>query len=215
MLVEAFCQRLTWFALCGEFPTRLRITTCRITHEIKSNKQSLVMPRRVLDFSMKSLSFNTVLFGTTTLGRLAGLRTFGFEMRVASRHVVVAASVLVPFLLVSCSQPKIEENLDAIAWLPDSASDISHSSGFGWRAWECTMTEDTFVDWAKDDYELTEISEPVVLSRFNTLKKNSGDDTKVTVAGGLHARDHSPGGWGYDLAFDRGSSRVYDHYQAH
>ena len=137
------------------------------------------------------------------------------------KKLLVALTVCSTVLaLVSCeSKITVEEGIASVDWLSSSASDISYSESRGWKAYECKMTEASFVAWVEaDGLNPVEITQPVRIFRYNWLtaaKSTPRDETSHEITRGLHVQDISPGGAGYDLGFDRDEEKVYYHYQAH
>lgn len=120
------------------------------------------------------------------------------------------------------ANPEKGENLARVEWLPETASDISFYRSYSWKSWEFSMAERDFRrEWASR-YNLKEITEKQVISRFSwwdfRIEKPPHDSLTffreeknhlAEVVHGLYASERWDNGGGYHIAFDRDEDRVY------
>jgi hypothetical protein len=120
------------------------------------------------------------------------------------------------------------ENLQSVDWLPDSATKISYAKCYNWDLYEFDIAENDFLIWA-DRFELSEITEPFYITRYNIDDSRVFDGPESFLGGKLEAvpeytamitnglfyydyKEHNHGG--IYVAFDREDQRAYFHYAA-
>jgi hypothetical protein len=83
---------------------------------------------------------------------------------------------------------------------------------------EFAASEAVFREWAQSiDVPLQEIRGQAAIERYLSLDEDAPPDalTEVSVTDGLAGRRRSKGGNGYDLVYDRTSSRCYGAWASH
>lgn len=113
------------------------------------------------------------------------------------------------------------EDLSSVSWLPESASKISYYRSYNYTAYEFDISEEDFFLWVKENqWDVSEITEPVTISRYNYyLIEESKDDPQfwekvfvVVKTGYFYQWERGQSGGGIDLAYDSIINRVYYQY---
>ena len=131
--------------------------------------------------------------------------------------------LIVGFVVFSGCDNKAEygEGLSSVSWLPDSATDISYYKSYLYTAYELDMSEEQFLQWAKDkSWEISEIVEPISIGRYNRYllsdsKNDPGYWAKVFAeieSGYFYRWERGKSGGGVNVAYDSIKKRVYYQY---
>ena len=91
-------------------------------------------------------------------------------------------------VLAACEDSSFGEHMSTVSWLPSTASDISYSHNRGWRAYEFSITESDFRNWAAADYSLSEVTSPVNVLRYCAIRDGfRAPGSSIVVIDGLHS----------------------------
>ena len=117
------------------------------------------------------------------------------------------------------------ENLSAVDWLPQSASNISYYKSYQFTAYEFDISEAEFCEWSR--WDTAEITEPVKITRYTLVTGKipdigthysqseidaysaAIDQRRATIEEGLyygHTRSNGGGVW---VGYDRGLGRAF------
>jgi hypothetical protein len=123
---------------------------------------------------------------------------------------------------IALTQFEAAENVARVAWLPESASNISYYRSYNYTAYEFDMSEDEFKKWIWLSVE--PITKPVEVRRHSFITASRPDlgpnptleeleaweaIGTATIVNGLYHLHRRGNGGGVDVAFDRNKSRVY------
>lgn len=123
------------------------------------------------------------------------------------------------------TQVEAGTSLPSVDWLPNEASNVSYCRSYLNTAYEFDINETAFRDWSR--WELSEIAEPVQISRYlasskpspqeppnSTLKQLNAINVAMaergaTVRDGLYYAYVQDNGGGIWVGYDRQSGRAY------
>ena len=118
------------------------------------------------------------------------------------------------FFFLGC-KTELGNNLESVDWLPEVATDINFSRTNGWFAYDCKMSEQDFLSWAKtENYYLNEIDSPQRILLYRWITEPNNKEHSHTVDRGLYFHSvRNKGGGGFSVLHDRALNRMYYHYQ--
>ena len=116
------------------------------------------------------------------------------------------------------------ENVPAVDWLPEHASNVSYYHSYMFTAYEFDITEPEFLKWS--EWEVAEISEPVKIRRYNLFadvalpgqNSTQAEDAKfmaamaqksATIDDGLYYGHLQNNGGGIWVGYDRKLGRAF------
>ena len=140
--------------------------------------------------------------------------------------IVIAVLVFNPITLLvlsfgivhrSNTHPETGENVPSVAWLPQTATNISYYKTYSWTAYEFDTDEKTFRSWAakRKLKEINDIKRIERYSYWNFIKMHSTDSWSVesqhvaAIKAGLYDEVRQDNGGGYKVGFDREHQRAY------
>ena len=139
--------------------------------------------------------------------KIFGLIAIGFVA------VFIAASTILQIL----TEVESAENIQSVAWLPLSATNVSYAKNYNRRYFEFDITEAEFTKWA-NEYLISEISKPIGVTRYTIMV----DDPDVVpadieanphytaiITNGLADKHTQSNHGGYTVVFDRDQKRAY------
>ena len=91
------------------------------------------------------------------------LKLFGL-IAIVFAAVFIAVSTILPIL----TEIETAENLQSVAWLPPSATNVSYARNYNRRYFEFDISEAEFTKWA-NEYSLSEISNPINVTRYTII----------------------------------------------
>lgn len=110
------------------------------------------------------------------------------------------------------------EDVNRVPWLPDSASNICYYKSYVYTAYEFDISEQGFLDWAKKhQWEISEIIEPVIISRYNRFlvdTKDSDEEHSAAIYSGIkigyyYQWERRESGGGIAVVYDSTKQRAY------
>ena len=91
-------------------------------------------------------------------------------MRYSIKRLLIVTAIIafavwfVRSAYVGLTQVETAENVEAVDWLPDSASNVSYYRSYMATAYEFDTTETEFVSWSR--WGTSEIEDPVTITRY-------------------------------------------------
>ena len=156
------------------------------------------------------------------------LKTFGCLVLCFPLVVIILIFSLGLYASWSNNNPEKGENVKSVDWLPAGATDVSYYKTYSWTAYEFSIEEDAFKEWAYERWELAEIKDPVSISRYkyflikypntdhmtelNAIEDSIDDykkQTSVTITNGIYYGNRRGNGGGVQVGYDRKNNRAY------
>lgn len=141
-------------------------------------------------------------------------------------YIALAGGVvwLVQYIVEASHQSETGENVPSVAWLPDSASNVSYYRSHMNTAYEFDISESDFCSWSR--WKVAEIEEPKTIKRYlaffplvepgaNSTDAElnefleTGSRRVARLDEGLYYGHLQKNGGGVWVAFDRKSRRAY------
>lgn len=129
--------------------------------------------------------------------------------------LALLALVLAGYVLLY-PQEAVRRNVDAVDWLPPTASDISYyeRTGFGWvRCAEFSIVRDDLLAYATaNGWQLepvTNIAAPICPALLVPFTQTDNPLSAGTISNGLRYKNRHPNGGGITIVYDPATSRCY------